>query len=265
MRVKHYLAAATWLWCAVAGQAHDTWVQTNTNLVRPGDVVHIDLLLGNHGNGHRDFKVAGKADPTASTLEVLAPDGKRYDLKERLADVGYAPTEGFLTARFSATQPGLYLVVHTFDKVMSYAPVRAVKSAKTCYVVSPSLDKVTPANPGFDRVLGHALELVPEANPVTPMGPGTPVKVRLLFKGKPLAGARVSFIPRTETLAADFDPRFERQTDDQGRASFTPTAGNYYLVVAHHQEPAEGGEGYKETKYSAALTVYVPQTCPCCE
>lgn len=48
-----------------------------------------------------------------------------------------------------------------------------------------------------------------------------------------------------------------------GRASFTPTEGNYYLVVAHHKEP-EAGKGYDSTKYSATLTVLVPQICPCC-
>jgi uncharacterized GH25 family protein len=155
-------------------------------------------------------------------------------------------------------------VAHTHDKVVRYAPVRSVKSAKTCFVLSKSLDGVPRDNPGFDRVLGHALELVPEANPVTPMGPGTPIKVRLLYKGKPLAGARVSFIPRGTTLAEGFDKRYERKTDAKGRARFTPTEGNYYLVVAHHLEPKEAGKGYKSTKYSATLAVLVPQVCPCC-
>jgi hypothetical protein len=95
------------------------------------------------------------------------------------------------------------------------------------------------------------------------MGPGTAIKVRLLWKGQPLADARVSFIPRGETLSEGFDPRYERRTDAEGRAGFTPTAGNYYLVVAHREEP-EGGKNYTATKYSAALTVYVPQVCPCC-
>jgi uncharacterized GH25 family protein len=262
---KHFLGGVAVLLLAAACPAHDTWVQTNTNVVRPGDNVHIDLMLGNHGNDHRDFKLASKADLAASTLAVLAPDGRRYDLKERAVDVGYAPTEGYWTARFAGREPGLYLVAHTFDKVMSYAPVRAVKSAKTCFVVSRSLDRVPQGNPGFDRPLGHPLELVPLTNPVTPMGPGTVVRVRLLYRGKPLAGARVSFIPRGEALAEGFDKRYERMTDGEGRAAFTPATGNYYLVVAHREEAAEKGKGYAATKYSAALTVIVPQVCPCCE
>src|SRR4051794_38110084 len=115
--------------------AHDSWVQANTNVLRIGDAVHIDLLLGNHGNDHRDFKIAGKLDLAGTKLEVFAPDGKRYDLKDRLVDLGYAPKEGFWTAKFTCGDPGLYLVAQTSDKVVNYAPVRSIKSAKTYFVV----------------------------------------------------------------------------------------------------------------------------------
>src|SRR5687767_13882269 len=81
--------------------AHDPWVQTNTNLVRTGDAVHVDLMLGNHGNDHRDFKLASKFSPAmAKTLDVIAPDGTRYDLKPDLVDLGYGPKEGFHSAKF---------------------------------------------------------------------------------------------------------------------------------------------------------------------
>ena len=258
------LFPAVVLGLATVLQAHDTWVQTNTNILRVGDQVHVDLMLGNHGNDHRDFKLAGKVDPAAGTLEVQDPNGKRYDLKDRLVDTGYTPKEGYWTTRFTAVQPGMYLVAHASDHVVSYAPKRSVKSAKTYFVVSESLDRVPQLNPGFDKVLGHPLELVPARNPVTPMGPGMPIEVRLLYKGRPLPDARVSFIPRGEPLSEEFDPRFERKTDDKGHARYTPTEGNYYLVVAHWDEPAESGKGYQSTKYSATLTVFVPQICPCC-
>ena len=251
---------------AVVALAHDTWVQANTNAVRVGDAVHLDLLLGNHGNDHRDFKMAGK--PTldgGATFEVISPDGRRHDLRPSAVDQGYAPKEGYFTARFQPDKPGLYLVSQTSDKVVDYAPKRSVKSGKTFFVASKSLDKVPLDNPGFDRVLGHPLELVPQANPVTPMGPGSKIKVKLLHKGKPMAGAKVSFIPRGYTLAEGFDKTYERMTDDSGVASFEPKEANYYLVVAHHEDTAEKGSGYDATKYSATLAVYVPALCPCCE
>jgi hypothetical protein len=33
----------------------------------------------------------------------------------------------------------------------------------------------------------------------------------------------------------------------------------------HREEPEQKGDGYDGTKYSATLTVFVPEVCPCCE
>ncbi|MDF2441492.1 MAG: hypothetical protein JWN98_2476, partial [Abditibacteriota bacterium] len=134
---------------------------------------------------------------------------------------------------------------------------------KTCFVATKSMDRVPIKNPGFERRLGHTLELVPDSNPVTPMGPDTPMAIRLWFRGKPLAKTKVSFIPRGTALKPGFDARYDRTTNANGRVTFTPQEGNYYLIVAHH-ETSEKGSGYDSTKYAAALTVYVPQICPCC-
>ncbi|MCB9875857.1 MAG: DUF4198 domain-containing protein [Planctomycetaceae bacterium] len=244
--------------------AHDSWVETNSHLVRSGDAVHIDLKLGNHGNDHRDFKLASKIDAKDCAIQVLAPEGKKYDLRAGLSDLGYAPKEGYWSGKFVAAQPGLYTVVHTSDRVVSYAPTRSIKSAKAMFVVSDSLDKIARDQTGFDKSLGHALEIVPTTNPVVPMGPGQPINVQVLYQGKPWSGAKVSFIPRGESLEEGFDAEFERTTDAQGLASFTPRTGNVYLVVTHRQEPEASGEGYENTKYSATLVVYVPEICPCC-
>src|SRR5262245_5158104 len=153
---------------AMPAFAHDTWVETNANIVRTGDSVYVDLMLGNHGNDHRDFKLASKVELKSSTLEIVAPDGTAYDIKDRDVDTGYTPTEGFWKAKFVVASPGIYMVSHTFDQVMSYAPVRAIKSAKTFFIAGRSLDKVEKDLPGFDRALGHALEIVPIANTVVP-------------------------------------------------------------------------------------------------
>ncbi len=247
-------------WCL----AHDTWVQTNTNVIRSGDAVHVDLMLGNHGNDHRDFKLASKVSLTSGSLKIHGPDKNSFDVQDRLVDVGYTPKEGFWTTKFAATEPGLYLVAHTNDAVVNHGtPTRSVKSGKTFFVVTKSLDKIPHEHPGYDRVLGHPLEIVADANTVTPMGPDVPIRVKVLFKGQPLKEARVSFIPRGETLVEGFDSTYERKTNENGRCFLTPKDGNYYLVVVHHSTD-EKGEGYDSTKYSATLTVFVPDVCPCC-
>ena len=153
---------------------------------------------------------------------------------------------------------------HSIDAVVNHGKtVRSIKSGKACFVVSDKLDDVPQENPSFDKVLGHPLEIVPEANPVTPMGPEIPIRVKVLLHGKPLPEARVSFIPRGVTLSEGFDEHYERKTNDNGRAAFSPKEGNYYLVVVHHKTD-EKGDGYESTSYSATLTVFVPDVCPCC-
>ncbi len=264
--MRRFLVASAAAFLAAGGLAlaHDTWVQTNTNVVRTGNAVYIDLMLGNHGNDHRDFKLAGKLSPDAvGAFAVVAPDGRRYDLRPDATDLGYAPKEGFYAAKFVPATPGLYVAFQTSDSVVNHGkPVRSFRSAKAYFLASDSLDKVAPGT-GFAKPLGHAIELVPEANPVAPMGPGTPIKVRLLFGGKPLPGVKVSFIPRGVTLKEETDADYDRTTDADGRASFTPKTGNYYLVAAHHTRD-EKGDGYDERKYTATLTVLVPEKCTCC-
>ena len=251
------LIVAVGLTAAVA-TAHDTWLQANTAIVRTGDAVYVDLMLGNHGNAHRDFKLAGKASMDGSTVELVAPDGTRTDLKPSFVDLGMTPRDGYWQARVVPPKPGLYVVAQASSTVASYAPERVVRSAKTFLLATDSLDHPPADVPGYDRVLGQPLELVPRSSPVAPMGPGTPIRVRLLYKGKPLAGERVSFVPRGTTLAAGFDAAYERRTDAAGGATFTPTTADVYLVVAHHDEPTESGPGYDRTKYAATLTVTVP-------
>lgn len=84
---------------SASASVHDTWVETNTKLIRTRDAVYINLKLGNHGNHHRDFKIASKIDLEGCRLDVIDPAGKVYDLISELTDTGYAPKEGRLLAR----------------------------------------------------------------------------------------------------------------------------------------------------------------------
>ncbi len=237
-----------------AAQAHDTWVEANTNTVRTGDAIYIDLKLGNHGNGHRDFKLASKISLDKVTLATVAPDGSSVDLKESLIDTGYAPKEGYWSAKFVPEQAGLYLVAHTLDTL--HHTTRAVKSGKTYFLAAEDSGN---AASEFQKPLGHPLELILHSEPIQPTGPNIPIRVQLLFKDKPLAHATVSFIPRGQELEPGFDSRFERKTDAAGMAEFTPQTGNRYLVVVHHTAPHEKGDGYDRTAYAATLTLLIPE------
>lgn len=248
---------------ATSASAHDTWVQTNTNLIRSGDAVHIDLMLGNHGNEHRDFKLASKVTLDGCSLRVIAPSGKRYDVKDRLTDTGYA--EGrFLDVTIRRIRTGPVRRRALGRQIGQ--PRQAGSFAQECeddvrgqQVARQSPAKQSRLRPCLRPRDGNR----PRHEPGYPNGARAKLTVKLLLKGQPLANSQVSFIPRSESLTEDFDDRFERKTDANGFAHFTPKSGDYYLIVAHLKTD-ESGEGFEATSYSATLTVFVPEICPCC-
>ena len=236
---------------------HDTWVEVNSPVIRVEDLVHVDLKLGNHGNDHRDFKLASKITLAPCTLVVIGPKGESQDLKSRLVDLGFAPKEGYWSTRFVPETAGLYVIGHTLDTL--HGKTRAIKSAKTYFAAisgGPDSAELTASN---ERPLGHALELVPLTNPVFDAGPNRPIRLKLLFEGKPLSGARVSFVPRGQLLAEGLDSNFERTSDANGVVEFTPREGNIVLAVVHHLLPERSGDGFDKTQFSATLTIAVPQ------
>ena len=261
-------AAVVLVLAAAAAHAHDTWLEVSPRLVQPDDVVHVDLFLGNHGNDHRDFKIAGKLGSLDGVkVGVIGPDGRTTDLAADMVDLGYAPKEGFWSARFVPATAGLHCVALYREGIRHGA--MGCKGGKTYFLAAESLD--APAKPdeksleALRQPLGHPLELVLESHPVLGSGPGKPIVVRLLFQGKPLADHVVSFIPRGATLAEGFDAEHERKTDAEGRCRYTPKEGNLVLVVTHLVNPEEQGEGYDKASYAATLVLDVPQRCRCCE
>jgi hypothetical protein len=196
-------------------------------------------------------------------VDVVAPGGRKTDLVPALVDLGYAPKEGFWSARFVPAAEGLHCVAHLRDGIRHGA--RGLKGSKAYFLVAEKLDALEAATKDHATPLGHPLEIVLETHPVVDCGPGKPITVRLLHRGQPLPDQRVSFIPRGATLAPGFDVDHERTTDAEGRCSYTPREGNLILVVAHLTKPEEKGEGYDKTSYAATLVINVPQRCPCCD
>jgi uncharacterized GH25 family protein len=261
-----FLAAALSLVGGTAASAHDVWVEASPALIRVGDHVDLDLKLGNHGNEHRDFKIAGKVTPDAVGMEVIAPSGKRYELKSELADLGYAPKEGYWSTPFVTNEAGHHLALVTSDRVLNHGrPQRNVRSAKTFWLASTSLDMPTAKTDIYRQPQNLPFELILLSDPVLFAGPGNPIEVRALRNGEPVADQMVSFIPRGVELASGFDKTYERRTDAKGKAEFTPKEGRTFLIVAHATADNEKSAEYESTKYTATLTVRVPQICPCCE
>jgi uncharacterized GH25 family protein len=232
--------------------AHDTWVEAGPLVQPTGEYAYIHLMLGNHGNNHRDFKLASKITLAPCTLTVNTPSGTSIDLKPQIVDMGHAEKEGFWTARYDISEAGVHEVLHTLDTL--HGTIRAIKSAKTFILSQPQCLGEATTQGQSARIHGLGLELVLLTS-VDKLAAHQEVKIQVLRSGAPLQGARVAFIPRGTQLVEDFDRQFERESDSQGIVVFKPAEGNIVLAVVHHPAPEEKGEGYNLTHYSAALVL----------
>ena len=82
------------------------------------------------------------------------------------------------------------------------------------------------------RPVGLTLELVPETDPRRLVA-GAPFAVRLLYRGRPLAGALVKAFPKDGN-----ERRLATRTDPQGRARFVLPEAGIWLINAVHMVDA---------------------------
>ena len=99
-----------------------------------------------------------------------------------------------------------------------------------------------------DRVLGFPLELVAERNPYA-TGANEDLPVRLTFEGRPLAGALVVAIRRTDAIE-----RLAVRSDSDGRVRLQLRGGRMWLIKAVHMVRAPADSGADWSSYWASLT-----------
>jgi hypothetical protein len=94
--------------------AHDGWIEVPA-IVEKGQVVTIALMLGNHTNEHKSYRLAGKWNPNFTKLMVIEPSGKINDITASLIDLGEDEEKtgpkgpkGFHIATFTPKTEGVY-------------------------------------------------------------------------------------------------------------------------------------------------------------
>ncbi len=260
-RLPKFLSLLLVIFTTSAGSAHDVWLQTNTPIVRTGENVYVDLRLGNHGNHHRDFKLAGRITLDWVSVEHITPDGNKTDIKGRMFATASAEKEGYWTTPLAVSKPGVHCVAESLDRVMNHGKsIRSIRTAKTYFLVSDSLDAPTLDRHVHQKPLGLPLELVLQTCPFSEAVAGSPITVQVLHQGKPLADAVVAFIPEGVELSGEFDPEYEFRSDSDGRVSFVPKTGNRHLIVAHYTAEDERSDEYEFTSYASTITIDVPNS-----
>lgn len=224
--------------------AHDFWVQPQVFAAAVGAPVPVTILVG-HGAARQRWSAG--IDRVASFTSA-GPDG----VADRRGELTLNAPGADATLRFA--RPGTYAIVLTTNPASSVLPairfndyltVEGITSALAARKAAGTTD--TPGRelysrrakalvqigtasgpqPQVTRPLGLTLEIVPEADPYA-IAPDAPLPVRVLYEGKPLAGALV----KLNNLDFDARPVATHLTDAAGRATFAvPFRGLWQMNV----------------------------------
>ncbi|HXU46306.1 MAG TPA: DUF4198 domain-containing protein [Thermoanaerobaculia bacterium] len=262
-----FLPAALPLFLAVSPlAAHDFWIEPSTLEPAPGSRVGVRLRVGENFAGDpvpRDparvvrFATIG---PGGETPIQGVPGGE---------PAGYAaigPAGTYLLV-FDSNRASVdleaqkfedYLKLEGLEKISDLRKKRGESAKPSHEVYSRKVKSLLIAGgepgPGFDRVLGLDLELIPEKNPST-LKPGEALPVRLLFRGKPLAGALVVAHPRSKPI----EGALRQRTDAEGRVRFHLPPGEVWLVKSVNMIEAPKDANADWESFWASLTFRGPK------
>lgn len=256
--------AALGLCAATTLLAHDFWLVPNAFVVGTGDLIEV------RGQTSSRFPTSegAVAPERVADARVLDAGGET-----RIGDLSQAGKS--LLIRHRPSSPGQKVVaVSTLPRsvresaegfrryiVLEGAPEaleryeREGRLPKTDSITrryakyAKTLVEVGQGGPrAFDRVAGHPLEFVPLEDPAALRTGGT-FAVRLLYRGRPLAGARVHAdrVPMepglTPEAAAAQATHGTVETDADGVARVPVTGGGLWNVRGIHIVPADPGTG----------------------
>ena len=254
------------LLCAGSLRAHDLWIEPSAFMPAPGTRLAVRLFIGQLFRGDvfpRDPKYMVR-------FAVIGPGGE-----SPIPGVPDTDPAGFLVTG----RPGLYELVYT----SRHASVELDAARFEKYLAEEGLDQISAlrarrgqsaapgkelysrcaksliavggdAGSGHDRVLGLTLELVPETNPYM-LAAGQELAVRLLYRGQPLAGAKVAAVPKDQPAS-----QVAARTDAHGRVRLRLAGAGVWLIKAVHMIAAPPGSGADWESFWASLTFALPAT-----
>ena len=261
-------AAALLLLAASTAAAHDFWIEPTGFRPEVGSTVGVRLVVGQRFRGEVlprnpamiarfDFvtdagavPIPGKAaDDPAGSFRVDAPG---------LGVIAYRSLESAVS--LEAPKFEEYLKEEGLESVIAARAKRGESAKPSRELFSRSAKSLIQAggagDAGFDRVVGLTLELVPEKSPYA-LGAGGDLPVRLLFMGRPLAGALVAALPYDAP-----ENRIAARTDRDGRVTLRPPKAGVWLVKAVHMVPVEDNPAADWRSIWASLTFEIPAPSP---
>jgi uncharacterized GH25 family protein len=261
-RALAILAAAALV--AAPLSAHDFWIEPSSYQPAVGSTLGVQLVVGQKFRGD-----ALPRNPALITKFVLVSDAGETPVAGRAADepAGSVRVEqpGLQLIAYRSLDSQVSLEAKKFEEYLKEEGLEAVIAAraKSGDNLKPSRESFSRSaksliaaggtgTTGYDRVLGLTLELVPEKNPYAMKG-GDDLPVRILYEGRPLAGALVVALSYD-----DADRKIAGRSDKDGRVTLRLPKDGVWLVKAVHMEAVSGDPNADWRSIWASLTFQVP-------
>jgi uncharacterized GH25 family protein len=258
--------AATVVALAIAAPAfaHDFWIEPTTFRPPVGSSVGVALRVGQNFRGDPVPR-----DPQAIEKFVVVSSVGEQEVGGRPArdpaGIASIADPGWAVVGYRSRPKGIELAAEKFEQYLKEEGLESVIAARASRGESQKpgkeiysrcakalLDGNAAGGRGFDRVIGQRLELVPEKSPTEARG-ARALPVRLVFEGKPLAGALVVAINRENP-----EKRVSARSDKAGQVELSLATAGIWLVKAVHMVPAPPASGADWESLWASLTFEVP-------
>lgn len=247
---------------AAPAHAHDFWIEPSTFKPPAGSIVSVRLLVGQDFIGDplprrsdsidRFFLRQNGADTDIGGANRIEPAGLFRMPGEGTAVIGYSSNGSSTELPAARFEDYLrqYELVSAIDERLRrgekgkpgrerfyrYAKALLTGSAKAATATQP---------------LGFAYEIVPRDDPTMPLA--GPLRARILYQGKPLAGALVEALWRDDPSI-----RLSVRTDSQGGFDFALPRPGVWLIKSVHMVRAGFFASADWDSHWASLTFEAP-------
>jgi len=260
---------------AVSGTAlaHEFWLSAASWHVKPGDRATILVNVGDRFPDATSFTAPERVE----SVRLVGPAGEtpipgpfRRERDSLAADVQAPAQPGTYMGVVTIKPRVLEIKAEDFESYLAHEGLEAVSAERrrSGESAKPGRERYSRYGKTLLRVgegptdhgpvtqpLGLPIELVPLADP-TALEAGDRCRFRLLFEGKPVAGARVGAIYAAAATKPDEWPLTAR-TDARGEVEFTLNHPGPWLVRAVHmvrRTPKPGLEAVDWESYWASLS-----------
>jgi uncharacterized GH25 family protein len=239
------------LWSVSWAQAHMFWLNVNDDTPKAGEPVQVEI-----GFGHKfpqDEEIKGER---LGSVQVVGPNGQEVPLKKiSITRYDFVPPAAGVYMISAQVVPGF---VTRTPQGMKLQTKKGVPDANFCFhfdMAAKTFVSVGQPKQGFDRSVQNTLDIMPLKN-LNILKGGETLPVKVIFQGKPIAGAEVKF---TYDGWPDPDKPFATlgKTDAKGEIQVKLDKPGRWLLIATHKTPYPNQEECDENMYSSSLTFNV--------